>query len=131
MEHIDHPGGGDPALWLDADAGPVVRPYAMTRGRTEPIGGGFDLISLVVMIRPLSPADIGLGPEHLAVLRLCRRPISVAEVSAYIELPVGIVRVFLGDLLGRSLIAAHNPGPAAQLPRAELFEAVINGLQAL
>lgn len=131
MEHIENPGDGDPVLWLDADAGPVVRPYAMTRGRTEPTGGDFDLISLVVMIRPLSADDIGLGPEHLAILQLCRRPISVAEVSAYVDLPVGIVRVLLGDLLSRQLITAHNPGAVAQLPRVELFEAVIHGLQAL
>jgi hypothetical protein len=131
MAHFDFAGDGEPGRWLDAEAGPVVRPYAMTRGRTEPSGGGFDLISLVVMVHPPSPDDAGLVPEHLGILRLARRPISVAELSAHLDLPVGTVRVLLGDLLDRALIAAHNPGPAAALSGARLFEAVIDGLQAL
>ncbi len=123
--------GTGSALWLDADAGPVVRPYAMTRGRTEPTTGDFDLISLVVATRPVLSTDVGLAPEHVTIVELSRRPISVAEVSAHLDLPVGIVRVLLGDLLDRALITANNPGPMADLPGDELFEAVINGLQAL
>jgi len=117
------PGG---ALWVDADAGPVVRPYAMTSGRTEPTSGDFDLISLVVSVRAVSPTEVGLGPEHRAIVELCRQPLSVAEISAYLDLPVGIVRVLLGDLLDRALIRAQNPSPVD-----DLFEAVIHGLQAL
>ena len=121
----------DEALWVDADAGPVVRPYAMTRGRTEPSSGDFDLISLVMARRPVSADDAGLGPEHRAIVELCRRPLSVAEISAYLDLPVGIVRVLLGDLLDRALISAQNPDPVAYVSGDDLFEAVINGLQAL
>ena len=33
--------------WLDQDAGPVVRPYALTGGRTRPVGERFDLLALV------------------------------------------------------------------------------------
>lgn len=118
-------------VWLDAAAGPVVRPYAMTRGRTEPIRGGFDLISLVVSIRSLSPGEIGLGPEHVAIVDLCASPLSVAEVAAYMDLPIGTVRVLLGDLLENALIMVRNPVPEAEIPRDETFEAVINGLRAL
>jgi hypothetical protein len=124
-------GEVEEALWVDAEAGPVVRPYAMTSGRTQPTSGNFDLISLVVALRPVSPADVGLGPEHRTIVDLCRRPLSVAEISAYLDLPVGIVRVLLGDLLDRALISAQNPDPVTELPGDDLFEAVINGLQAL
>jgi hypothetical protein len=121
----------DEALWVDADAGPVVRPYAMTRGRTTPTTGDFDLISLVVARHPVPATDAGLGPEHRAIVELCHWPLSVAEISAYLDLPVGIVRVLLGDLLDRALISAQNPDPVSYLPGDDLFEAVINGLQAL
>ncbi len=121
----------DEALWVDAEAGPVVRPYAMTSGRTEPTSGDFDLISLVVAVRTVSAAEVGLGPEHRAIVGLCHRPLSVAEISAYLDLPVGIVRVLLGDLLDRALISAQNPDPVADVPGDALFEAVIHGLQAL
>jgi Protein of unknown function (DUF742) len=131
METLDASSGPGEVIWVDADAGPVVRPYAMTRGRTEPTNGDFNLISVVVAVRELSSADVGLGPEHQAIVELCRRPISVAEVSAHLDLPVGIVRVLLGDLLGRALIRTHNPELDADLPGDEFFEAVINGIQAL
>jgi len=118
-------------LWVDADAGPVVRPYAMTRGRTQPTSGNFDLITIVVSVRAVSPVDVGLGPEHEAIVQLCRQPFSVAELSAHLNLPVGTVRVLLGDLLSRVLIVAHNPDPGTEPPGDDLFEAVINGIRQL
>ncbi|MGI5243039.1 DUF742 domain-containing protein [Dactylosporangium sp. CA-139066] len=121
----------DDDLWVDADAGPVVRPYAIARGRTEPLAGDFDLITIVVAGRTLTAADVGLGPEHHALVELCQQPQSVAELSAFLDLPVGIVRVLLGDLLGRMLIRAHNPNPAATPPSDDLFEAVIRGIRQL
>src|SRR5689334_7452860 len=84
--------------WLDEEAGPVVRPYAMTSGRTRPSNGEFDLISLIVATRPAAPGDLNLGPEHAAIIRMCQQPLSVAEIAAHLNLPVGIVRVLLGDL---------------------------------
>jgi hypothetical protein len=118
-------------LWLDEEAGPVVRPYAMTAGRTRPTRGEFDLISLVVATRPAVPPDAGLGPEHSAIIRLCQRPLSVAEVAAILDLPIGIVRVLLGDLLDKELILARAPAPATQMPSERLLKAVINGLRSI
>jgi hypothetical protein len=118
-------------MWLDEDAGPLVRPYAMTRGRTRPTVGDFDLISQVVAIRPLSAFDTGLGPEHAVITGLCRQALSVAEIAAHLDLPVGIVRVLLGDLLDKGLISVRAPQPPTQMPNEGLFEAVINGLRSL
>jgi hypothetical protein len=121
----------DDDRWLDHDAGPVVRPYAMTSGRTRPSTGTFDLVSLVVATRPVSPVEIGLSPEHHSIVRLCTRALSVAEIAAHIDLPVGIVRVLLGDLLDRGLIEVHAPVHATDTPSEQTFKAVINGLRAL
>jgi Protein of unknown function (DUF742) len=117
--------------WVDDLAGPVVRPYAMTGGRTRPTRGTFDLITLVVAVRAAYPEQDGLGPEHLTILADCVRPISVAEIAARLGLPVGTVRVLLGDLLDRNLIHVREPRPVAALPDEAVFEAVINGLHAL
>jgi len=127
-------GSGDrpEARWLDQDAGPVVRPYAMTRGRTRPARGRFDLISLIAATRPVSSVGgPGLGPEHVAIVTVCQHPLSVAEIAAHLDLPVGIVRVFLGDLLDLGLIVAREPQPMDEFPTEDVFEAVINGLRAL
>src|SRR6266511_940139 len=117
--------------WLDAEAGPVVRPYAMTGGRTRPTSGEFDLISLVVATRPVSTMDTGLGPEHLAIMDLCRHPLSVAEVAAHLDLPLVIVRVLLSDLLDNGLLVAREPKPAMQRLGEGVFEALIIGRQVL
>jgi hypothetical protein len=119
-------------LWVDDDAGPIVRPYALTRGRARPTKGRlFDLISLVVTVRSPTAHDVSMGPEHLKVVSLCRHPLSVAEVAAHLHLPVGTVRVLLDDLLERQLVQVREPGPTTELPDDSIFEAVINGLRAL
>jgi hypothetical protein len=118
-------------VWLDEDAGPVVRPYAVTGGRTRSDAGEFDLIALIVATQPVSALGSGLAPEHVAIVRLCQRPLSVAEVSAHLNLPVGIVRVLLGDLRDDGLIRTHQPPPASQPPSQRVLRAVINGLRSL
>jgi hypothetical protein len=127
-------GPGQPVEheWVDDHAGPVVRPYAVTGGRARPVTGTFDLISLVTTTRADVDEESGLGPEHLAIVGLCRRMQSVAEVAAHLDLPVGSVRVLLGDLVARHLVEVREPrSSAAGLPDESVFEAVINGLRAL
>lgn len=123
--------------WFDDDAGPVVRLYSMTRGRTRPVEDGlFDLISLITAAEPgpdagAVPAHV-LDPEHQTILAWCRRePLSVAELGSYTDLPVSVVRVLLGDLYDAELISVTRPVPLAELPDERLLRDVINGLRAL
>jgi hypothetical protein len=118
-------------LWLDAEAGPVVRPYAMTHGRTRPSHGDFDLITIVVAAPQAMPADAGFGPEHRAIVQRCQRPLSVAEIASQLDLPVGTVRVLLGDLLDARLIRVRPPSTSTSLPSDHVFKAVLDGLRAL
>ncbi|MET9592946.1 DUF742 domain-containing protein [Streptomyces sp. NPDC006516] len=122
--------------WYDADAGPLVRPYAVTGGRTEPGPSGvrFDLIALVAADDGGPDGHQGalLGPEHRALLALCRDETqSVAELSADADLPVGVVRVLLGDLLEAGCVRVSRPVPPAQLPDERILREVIDGLRAL
>ncbi|MEV4658680.1 DUF742 domain-containing protein [Micromonospora sp. NPDC049301] len=115
--------------WYDDDAGPVARPYTMTGGRTAS-DRRFDLISLVVARRGVTPAG-PLFPEQARIVDLCHHPLSVAEVGAELDLPVGTVRVLLGDLLTAGLIETHEPPTLSELPTADLLEAILVGLRAL
>ncbi|KIF07491.1 hypothetical protein PL81_01630 [Streptomyces sp. RSD-27] len=122
--------------WYDADAGPLVRPYAMTGGRTKPGPHGvrFDLIALVVVDAAAGGAGEAalLGPEHRALLGLCRSETqSVAELAAEADLPVGVVRVLLGDLLEAGQVKVSRPVPPARLPELRILREVIEGLRAL
>ncbi|HEV7897619.1 MAG TPA: DUF742 domain-containing protein, partial [Planosporangium sp.] len=93
--------------------------------------GDFDLIALVAATQPAPTAVVGLGPEHTAIVVLCQQPLSVAELSAHLDLPVGIIRVLLGDLLARGLIVARDPKSVVQLHNERVLKAVLDGLRSL
>ncbi|MFI0544180.1 hypothetical protein RKD19_007188 [Streptomyces canus] len=133
MAGVPHEQGSQ---WYDGEAGPLVRPYAMTGGRTKPgpTGVRFDLIALVTLDpgAPVAGDDSMLGPEHRALIDLCRTETqSVAELSAGADLPVGVVRVLLGDLLELGRVTVSRPVPPAQLPDERILREVIEGLRAL
>ncbi|BBC97263.1 MULTISPECIES: DUF742 domain-containing protein [Streptomyces] len=121
--------------WFDDDAGPVVRPYAMTRGRTTSTAQHrLDLIAVVVT-EPAAgdpETDPTLSPEHVDIVGLCRSaPQSVAELAAELDLPIGVVRVLVGDLVHAELVHVTRPVPPAELPDESILRDVINGLRAL
>ncbi|MFF1697600.1 DUF742 domain-containing protein [Streptomyces sp. NPDC058257] len=130
---VPHDAGSQ---WYDNEAGPLVRPYAMTGGRTQPGPSAvrFDLIALVTLDEnaPDARDDTALGPEHRSLIELCRTETqSVAELAADADLPVGVVRVLLGDLLEMGCVKVSRPVPPAQLPDEKILREVIDGLRAL
>lgn len=131
----DQPREEPVARWFYYEACPVVRPYAMTRGRTSAATRHrLDLIALVV----LDPAaddpgrDQTLSPEHVEIVERCaEQPQSIAELAAALDLPVGVVRVLVGDLVDDELVHVTRPVPPAELPDVSILREVINGLRAL
>jgi hypothetical protein len=116
-----------------------VRPYAMTRGRTSHAAEDrLDLIAMVITEEHagVSEEELGaehtLAPEHLHILARCRtEPTSVAELAAEVDLPVGVLRVLIGDLMDAGLVRVARPVPPAELVDEQLLRDVITGLRAL
>jgi hypothetical protein len=122
-------GYGD--RWLDREAGPVVRPYAVTKGRTLPSGReSFSLIDVVFANGQRTPEHLRLGPEHRRILSLCRRPIPIVDLIVEIDLPIGVVRVLLGDLASEGMLRVFSTqtGPATE---QRLLRMVLDGLESL
>ncbi|MCP9983389.1 MULTISPECIES: DUF742 domain-containing protein [Actinomadura] len=120
--------------WLDREAGPVVRPYAMTRGRTRPEGAGFELIAVVSATGVPAGDRLRYSPDHARVLRGCARPVPVVDLAADLGLPIGVVRVLLGDLRDEGLVAVvaeAQPATAGRRPPKGVLREVLNGLRAL
>jgi hypothetical protein len=120
-----------PHDWLDYDAGPVVRPYAMIQGRVAPSGGEFDLVAFVVATMPDLPPAPHLLPEHQAIIGAAWEPISVVELASKLDLSIGVVRVLLGDLRSAGLLSLYEPPAASQPHDVDVLKAVVNGLRAL
>lgn len=114
--------------WFDEAAGPVVRPYAVTRGRTRPSGRDLELITLVVTV----PDDaLPFSPDHERVLEVCEEPQSVAEVAAHAALPLGVAKVLIGDLLDRGRLEVCSDWGKSVAPDFQVLQRTLDGLRTL
>lgn len=115
--------------WIDNAAGPLVRPYAITRGRTER-QQQLDIITIVTAVEGESPAR-GLQPEHNRVRALCAEPHSVAEIAAALKLSLLITKVLVGDLIEKGYLTARKPDPAARTGQSNiaLLQTVLDGIR--
>ena len=113
----------------------AVRPYAVTGGRTRTTTN--EPLPLEALVQSLRGHDeIGLTPERRKILELTRdQYLSVAELSAHIKLPVGIMRVLVSDLSDSGNVRIHGAGafssttaPATSL---SVLESVLNGISSL
>ena len=72
-------------------------------------------------------------PHHGArtIVELCRMPLSLAEISAHLHVPLGVARVLVGDMAEEGFVEFNRPRPAGDRPDLKLLERVLDGLQAL
>jgi hypothetical protein len=113
------------------ETGSLVRPYTRTGGRTRP---DYDLAIEALV----STSDRGwemedaLLPEHRSICDLCVDTRSVAEVAAHLRLPLGVVRVLIGDMAGMGLVIIHSSGMVVgDRPSMDFLERVLSGLRRL
>ncbi|MBB4687971.1 DUF742 domain-containing protein [Amycolatopsis jiangsuensis] len=108
----------------------LVRPYFRTRGRTKPT---YDLAieALVSTSDQGRVLDRVRVPEHRSICDLCLDTRSVAEVAALLRLPLGVVRVLIGDVAGLGLVLVHTSSSttAGDRPSIEFMERVLSGLR--
>ncbi|MEU0842263.1 DUF742 domain-containing protein [Streptomyces sp. NPDC005962] len=120
-----------------------VRPYSLTGGRTR-TGHVLLVETFVASLEPAdgpvdgppAPAPGGgpgarMLPEIRAIIDLCRRMRSVAEVSAMLKIPLGVVRVLLSDLADQGKIRVYGTGRGPGQPDRALLERVLVGLHRL
>ena len=125
------PRGPGRERWLDEDAGPLVRPYAMTRGRTVPDGEPLDIVAILVATGR-EPADpTRLPREQRRILAACRRPYTIADLASDLRLPLGVIRVLAGDLLAQGLLEVRQWEPPTAQVDQNLLRRVLDELRAL
>lgn len=110
------------------EAGRLVRPFTLTGGRTRPSRADFTLITTVTAVDPPPVRATRPQPEHGRILRLCARPLAVAELAAHLDLPVSVVVIMLCDLLEAGMITARPPRPVTGTQDLDLLKKVRDGL---
>jgi hypothetical protein len=116
---------------FEADPGPFLRPYAMTEGRTEPTGADLAIEDLVDAASRAADPPPWLSLEHRSIALACRETLSVAELAARVDLPLGVTRVLVGDLAEQGMVTVHRAPSHAGGPNVALLEQVLQGLQRL
>ncbi|MEV6657238.1 DUF742 domain-containing protein [Nocardia fluminea] len=115
--------------WIDDEPGPLVRPFAVTRGRAGRNLYDLDILTLVVAIRPEGDAA-GLDSECARILRMCQgRPLSIAEISAELKLLMAAVKVLVSDLIMSGHVIFRSPTKYVGRPDIQLLQAVLDGVR--
>jgi Protein of unknown function (DUF742) len=107
-----------------------VRPYAMTGGRTQPAHTDLEIEALV-STTSLGERTPKLTVEQRAIAALCRDVLSVAEIAARLDLPLGVARVLVGDMADEGFVLVHRPAQPGDRPDLALLERVLYGLRTL
>jgi hypothetical protein len=89
------------------DDGVFVRPFIVTRGRTRPLHDGLRIETLVQALPAALSAPLQF--EQRQIVELAQRPVSLAEVSARLGVPIGVARVLVADLYTGKYISLHEP----------------------
>lgn len=112
-----------------ADAtGRLIRPYAMTGGRT----GAETNIDLEAQIQASTRASQHLGAyrwEAAKVVELVQSPMALIELAARLEIPVGVARVLVSDLIEDGAVVLHKPVTSQNF--GSLLEKVLDGVRKL
>lgn len=124
---------------VDEPTGALVRPYAVTRGRTRPrLDIAIEaLVETTVRGRGADGrAGSAHGREHQYIASLCDgRLQSLAEIAARMQLPLGVARVLIADMAADGLVAVYEPtsfdGDSDDSVGTELLERVLSGLRRL
>jgi hypothetical protein len=113
------------------DPGPLVRPFAVTRGRAGKDLHSLDILTLVMAARAEADAA-ALDREYRDILGLCQyRALSIAEIAAHMNLLLAAVKVLVSDLIDSGYLIYRSPLAAAGKPDIKLLEAVLEGVRKL
>ena len=104
----------------------LVRPYVITGGRTRALGTDLPLETVVRTTTAGTTASLNF--EREAIANHCAEPQSIAELAGRLDVPLGIARVLVSDLVSEGMLLADG---AADCSDASLIEQLIEGIRSL
>jgi Protein of unknown function (DUF742) len=122
-------GDGGPAKAGRPWSSHYRRPYTVTGGRTHPAHQDLELETLVQAVVDAGSTHARLGREQRSIAVLSQEIVSVAEISARLDLPLGVTRVLVGDMALEGLVFLYRPGSVPARSDLALLERVLHGLK--
>lgn len=112
--------------------GHLIRPYAFTRGRTEPAREVAIEAVLVTTPRGRQEARFAGRDKHV-ICDLCHTQAqSLAEVAAHTSMPLGVARVLVAEMVTEGMLTLHDTTAGdGHAEHIKLLERVLSGLQRL
>jgi uncharacterized protein DUF742 len=122
-----------------------VRPYVVTGGRARPSRNTIRPETLLIATGDRNPLPVSASSEERALLRMCRRLLSLVEAAVHLQLPVSVVSVVACDLIDAGFLAMRGSSdelsaggarvrsgrPVSTRPDLQLLQEVLIGLQKL
>jgi len=119
----------------DEPTGALVRPYAVTGGRTRPrVEIAIEALVETTPRGRIRQEGFSQGREQQYIVTLCDgRLQSLAEISARMSLPLGVARVLVADMAADGMVAVYEPTSfdVNDAVGTELLERVLSGLRKL
>ncbi|WP_198659224.1 DUF742 domain-containing protein [Nocardiopsis sp. FIRDI 009] len=107
----------------------LIRPYALTGGRTRPSRSDLTVTTQVVAVPAVRAPEV--DPEVELILSLCARPLSVAEVSSRTGFALGVVRILLADLVDQGRVVVRTSDWERARPDAATLRSVLERIREL
>jgi Protein of unknown function (DUF742) len=109
----------------------LVRPYVLTGGRTRGAAGALALETSVCTQDPPPELARHASPESRRIMELASVPIALAELAGRLLLPIGVVRVLVGDLVVTGSVRVLDSSPPDGAPDIHLLRRLLDGIRAL
>lgn len=120
-----HTGEADPR-------GELVRPFALTHGRAQPVD---ELALEAVLVTTSQGHQLAhlSGHHKQQIAQLCAQPHSLAEISAHLRVPLGVANLLVTEMVDERMLTLHQPSTDDDQPqeRIHILERVLEGLRRL
>ncbi len=106
----------------------LVRPFTLTGGRTRSEGITIGVETVVAQRRTQISPSTTLGPVETEIWLQARQQPSAAELATGLNLPLGVIRVLVSDLVATGYVSLGRTEPVGDV---NLIERLIDGVRSL
>ena len=86
----------------------LVRPFVITGGRTRAVDAS---LRVETMVQTIEGPRGHFNFERARIVEHCLEPLSIAEIAAQLDMPLGVAMVLVGDLVAQECLEVSHSDP--------------------